>query len=114
MGARIVVLARHAFTQVLSADARNTDAGNAVEAAVCSVDHRSADTLSGAPPTITTAKLAGAFVAIVGADDTVTRLGLEEWIEAPHGQHDVQHADKQKSERPTHDNLPSGPQRPLR
>jgi hypothetical protein len=79
IGACVVVFAHDTFAKVLSALAGHTDAGNAIEGAVRSVDHWTTHTLRSAPETKTLAILVRAFVAVVWAPDVYTRLGL-----APH------------------------------
>jgi hypothetical protein len=97
IGACVVVFAYDVFADVLSALAGYADAGKAIEGAVRSILHRTTRTLRSAPPTIATAKLDGAFVAVVWAHDARTRPGLEEWAEASPQRHHAQRADTYKS-----------------
>jgi hypothetical protein len=72
IGARVVVVADDVLAEVLSALAGHTNARTAIEGAIRSVDHRNTHTLRIAPPTIATAMLVGAFVAVVRAEHAST------------------------------------------
>lgn len=97
IGARVVVVAHDAFAEVLSADAFHADAGKAIEGAIGSVVRRGTRALRSAPPTITTAKLPSAIVAVVRAHDARTRPGLNEWA-APNRRHHAKRQHENQSE----------------
>jgi hypothetical protein len=65
ISACVVVFAHDTFAKVLSALAGHTDAGNAIEGAVRSVEHWSTHTLRSAIDIVTPAILEGAFVVVV-------------------------------------------------
>jgi hypothetical protein len=94
IGACVAVFAHDAFANVLSAHAGYTDAGSAIEGAVRSVVRRITHTLSMAKPPITTARLIGAFVAVVWAHDPITRVGVTVRKDlTPHQRNHAQRAD---------------------
>jgi len=103
IGACVGVVARDAFAEVLSALAGHTNTGKAVVSAVRSVVHRSTHTRRTAPPTITTAILVGAFVAVAWAHDALTGPALKPGaLQTPYRWNQAQRAEAGDPEQVAH------------